>query len=595
MLSFSLFSQTVESARMRMNNGQYDIAKVYWEALNDKYSRYASEIAICDLCHKLQKEAKWLMSKKRYTKAIEKYQSILDKNPSDNDASSQIQKCLTLREIYLAANDLQTYTNYDYGYSIKIPSFMLKDTRSNNKNVVFRSPDAKICIKLIASIELEELTDFQILDKVIKPYNNGPKVVYRKAKDNWIVTSGYQTDGTTFYEKSILVNRQSQLGEPVKVVITAIVISPKDDMRVRKIPENIHKTLTINATGKSIYISETDDDRFRRALRSNTIKSYNNYITYAPASAKHKEEAKARRSVLEARESYQKGLYSSAKNYFESGIKYLSTSDQEKYANSYYIVCRDNICSIDVLKDFVNKFPNHPEMKVIKGCFVKTYCYNGLFATAKRFVRNNYGIWYDEDTPYSKKQWMKFIRRCKKNPAYSPFGFNQSQLMNISSTSTNIPSKNDAKMTLSNESISLNAGATTYISAYNYGSSLLWESDNPHVATISSSGVIKGISAGRTTIWAKGKEYKMCTVTVVSSASPSQIRTVYTKTIVMRVGETIKAYVDNGYVSRWEIYNNQSAFVRINKDELKALKTGNITVWGYVDNSPKLFTITIRR
>ena len=123
-LSFSLFSQTVESARMRMNNGQYDIAKVYWEALNDKYNRYASEIAICDLCHQLQKEAKWLMSKKRYIKAIEKYQSILDKNPSDNDAPSQIQKCKTLREVYLAANDLQTFTNYTYGYSIKLPSFI---------------------------------------------------------------------------------------------------------------------------------------------------------------------------------------------------------------------------------------------------------------------------------------------------------------------------------------------------------------------------------------------------------------------------------------------------------------------------------------
>ena len=176
LLSFSLFSQTVESARMRMNNGQYDIAKAYWKALNDNYNKYASEIAVCELCEQLQKEAVRLMSRKQYTKAIEKYQSILAKNPSDNIAPSQIQKCKTLREAYLAANDLQTYTNNNYGYSLKLPSFMAKDTKSNNENVVFWSPDSKICIKLITSIEFGELTDSQILDKVTKQYN-GTKVV----------------------------------------------------------------------------------------------------------------------------------------------------------------------------------------------------------------------------------------------------------------------------------------------------------------------------------------------------------------------------------------------------------------------------------
>lgn len=593
LLSFSLFSQTVESARMRMNNGQYNIAKAYWKALNDNYNKYSSEIAICESCEQLQKEALYLMSKKRYTKAIEKYQSILDKNPSDNIAPSQIQKCKTLREAYLAANDLQTYTNNNYGYSLKLPSFMTKDTKSNNENVVFWSPDSKICIKLITSIEFGELTDSKILDKVTKQYN-GTKVVYRKADNNWIVTSGYQANGAAYYEKSILVNRRSQLGEPVKVVITAVVISPKDDIRVRKIPENIHKTLNVTATGPSLYISETDEDRFQRALRINTIKGYNNYIIYAPVYSKHKEEAKARRSVLEARESYKRGLYSSAKNYFELGIKYLSTSDQEMYANSYYMVCRDNICSIDVLNDFVNKFPNYAQMKVIKGRFVKTYCYNGLFATAKRYVRNNYGIWYDENTPYSRRQWMKFIRDCKRARRARSSASNQSLLTNISSASTNVSFINDTKMTLSSESISLNVGVTTYISAYNYGTFLFWESDNPRVATISSSGIIKGISEGRTTIWAKGKEYRMCTVTVVSQTKPSQARTVYTKNIYMRVGETIKAYIDNGYVSRWEITKNKSAYVRAYNDELKALKAGNITVWGYVDNSPKLFIITVK-
>ena len=54
---------------MRMNNGQYDIAKAYWKVLNDNYNKYASEIAVCELCEQLQKEAVRLMSRKQYTKS----------------------------------------------------------------------------------------------------------------------------------------------------------------------------------------------------------------------------------------------------------------------------------------------------------------------------------------------------------------------------------------------------------------------------------------------------------------------------------------------------------------------------------------------
>mgnify|MGYP002672609375 FL=1 len=81
----------------------------------------------------------------------------------------------------------------------------------------------------------------------------------------------------------------------------------------------------------------------------------------------------------------------------------------------------------------------------------------------------------------------------------------------------------------------------------------------------------------------------------ITSSGSSNVYTVYSRDVSIRVGDTIKAYIDNGYVSRWEILNNQSAYVQIYKDKLTALKPGRITVWGYVENSPKLFTIIIRQ
>ena len=118
-LSFSLvmYSQTTADAVKRMNNGQYDVAKTYWEALNDNYNSYGAKISLCNACIVLQKEAKSLVSKQYYTKAIAVYQQILAKNPTDQNAKSQIVICQRLRDEYNQANRLNTYTNETYGYS----------------------------------------------------------------------------------------------------------------------------------------------------------------------------------------------------------------------------------------------------------------------------------------------------------------------------------------------------------------------------------------------------------------------------------------------------------------------------------------------
>ena len=40
--SFVMYAQTTGDALRRMNNGQYDVAKTYWEALSDRHNNYSN-------------------------------------------------------------------------------------------------------------------------------------------------------------------------------------------------------------------------------------------------------------------------------------------------------------------------------------------------------------------------------------------------------------------------------------------------------------------------------------------------------------------------------------------------------------------------
>ena len=414
LFSFPLISQTVESATKRMNSGQYEIAKSYWEALNDKSNRYANKIEICDLCNQLQKEAKQLIGRKRYSKAIEKYLAILDKNPSDIYASSQIDVCKQLRDEYIANNSFQTYTNKRYGYSIKIPAYLNTDAKSDNDIVIYWSSDFKISVTLKATIDYENPTNYEILKK-ISPPNNTATITYRKTKDNWNIISGHLDNDKIFYKKSFISNRKSQYGEPIRIVVTATAISPKYDKRGKTIAEAIHKYLNIDTFGQPVKVLGTEEDWWKRIVALNTIEGYNNYISYASTESKHKNEAIARKSVLEARTDYKNGKYAMAKTKFESGEQYLTEKDMDMYAYSYYIFCKDHNNTIEELYNFCNKFPNFPHIRVIRGCIVKTYCSKGNYSNAKHYVKVHKNIWYDENTPFSNRQWRKYIRKYKRS------------------------------------------------------------------------------------------------------------------------------------------------------------------------------------
>lgn len=418
LLSSSLFAQTVESAVKRMNTGDYESAKAYWEALSDRKHNYGSQIAICNTCIRLQKEAESLIASERYSKAIEKYQAILSKNPSDQNAKQKIEYCKRLRDEYLAANELQTYTNYAYGYTFKYPAYLNKGTTSTDEKPVFWSSDFNIRVDLSTTLYKNSLTNTQILSKVAESYK-GAEVTYKVIKENWIVISGYQANGLTFYEKAIIATRKSQYNEPVKILVSAVVKSPKNDTRGSKIADCISKNLTVNPTGNSVKVTETDDERWQRAKRTDTKEAYINYLAYAPTYSSHKDEATKRKALCEAREDYEKGLYLSAKKNFEVAEQYLTYADKLKYEDSFYRYCINYCNSVEDLQKFTRLFPNHPQIKVIKGCYVKIYCSRGLYSAAKNYVKNNYGVWFNENTPYSKKQWLKYIKDHSKKKVTS--------------------------------------------------------------------------------------------------------------------------------------------------------------------------------
>ena len=84
-----------------------------------------------------------------------------------------------------------------------------------------------------------------------------------------------------------------------------------------------------------------------------------------------------------------------------------------------------------------------------------------------------------------------------------------------SSSSSNASSSSSVdQMTISRSELTLNVGQSYTLTVTNNESSIKWESTNPKVATVSSTGVVKAISPGVTTIWATAIFAKRCVVTV---------------------------------------------------------------------------------
>lgn len=164
-----------------------------------------------------------------------------------------------------------------------------------------------------------------------------------------------------------------------------------------------------------------------------------------------------------------------------------------------------------------------------------------------------------------------------------------------------IKTKSTGNMSLSKTSLSLKVGESYTLAAYNYGSSLAWESDNPKVATVSANGKIVAVGEGSTYIWAKGSEYKMCTVYVKednssnnssTNGNTSQKKSNATYKSVA-LNSTTQLYVSGSNVVRWESDNSNIAQVNENGSVYGKSK-GKTNIWAHLSNGElKLFSVTV--
>lgn len=69
---------------------------------------------------------------------------------------------------------------------------------------------------------------------------------------------------------------------------------------------------------------------------------------------------------------------------------------------------------------------------------------------------------------------------------------------------------------------------------------------------------------------------------------------VYSKKVTLKVGDHIIAKLQEGEVQTWEINDYNIDYISIDNNILTATKAGNITIWGRINGSPKLFEITIK-
>jgi S1-C subfamily serine protease len=110
---------------------------------------------------------------------------------------------------------------------------------------------------------------------------------------------------------------------------------------------------------------------------------------------------------------------------------------------------------------------------------------------------------------------------------------------------------------------------------------------------------LKALKEGNVQVWGyidgSPKLFKFKIVnTNTTLPGDKPIKTITSKECTINVGDHITAKLPEGDVEMWEINKYQGEYVDIGQHILVAKKSGVICVWGYINNSPKLFKITIK-
>ena len=99
-------------------------------------------------------------------------------------------------------------------------------------------------------IDISNQSNSQILKNVNNKYNSAT-ITYTSSKDNWIVVSGYFSNGYVFYDKTIVATILSQYNEIVKIVVSSVVTNSKEDAKGSDLAKIIHSNLKVYLSGNT--------------------------------------------------------------------------------------------------------------------------------------------------------------------------------------------------------------------------------------------------------------------------------------------------------------------------------------------------------
>ena len=74
---------------------------------------------------------------------------------------------------------------------------------------------------------------------------------------------------------------------------------------------------------------------------------------------------------------------------------------------------------------------------------------------------------------------------------------------------------------------------------------------------------------------------------------PEDARIIYSKEENIKVGEKIVAKLSEGYIDSWDAKYAKEYFKFQNDGSIVAIKKGKVNLWGYINGSPKFFSLAI--
>ena len=340
-----------------------------------------------------------------------------------------------------------------------------------------------------------------------------------------------------------------------------------------------------------------DENRWADAIRKNSIDSYLFYLKNTNKTSKHADEAKEHLRLLyiaQASSDYSAGKYSSARILYEKAMQYGTITSS---FNQYRQCCEETDYSSLLnnpdhtktdLERFLIDYPNSSHCSLVRGWLVELEMSSGNFDAARDIVRS-FVVSSIESQTLDSKWWMEYIKMRERE-------YNNSKYATTSQSS--LSSQSFSRIIYSKEAtIRVGETVTAYLPE---GRINRWEipSAAAQYVTATSDETLTAIKEGCANVWGYVESSPRLISLIILGANTvvPQERAPYIITaneFTMYVGDQVVAELRDGVITRWEIDNHNKDFLTADGKILRAKKEGYINVWGYVNDAPRYFIITI--